>query len=116
VPFRGILGGVEARRMSSEICKFAVVLAVTLGSASAQTTGSIKVPEYAKAGGTVEIVITLDVAPDFDGTYLLVEIAGPGSYTMSNTTTVTRGEKEYTFSFYLWLDAPIVHGSSLQSN
>ena len=94
-----------APQLRNQTSLFAALL-VASSLLYAQESASVDVPITAKAGELVEITITLDRAPNFDGGCVQVWVSGQGGYEMqSSTAEIRAGVKSAPYSFKLPLDA-----------
>jgi hypothetical protein len=85
-----------------------VILSVTACAvvvAAAQESARVTVPDIAKAGETVNLDITVDKAPNFDGGGLTVIITGPNNLNISSGCSLPRGERTCRYPFHLPPDA-----------
>ena len=92
--------------MAKQLRDLVVLLAAACAIAGAQESATVTVPDIAKAGETVDIVITLDKAPNFDGGGLTVYVTGPGDLIISSGCETRRGEKVCHYPFHLPEAAP----------
>jgi hypothetical protein len=69
-----------------------VLMAVAAPMATAQNSATISAPDVAKAGEIVDLVITLDKAPNFNGGGLSVTVHGPGDFSINSGCEVKQGE------------------------
>lgn len=76
-----------------------ILAAIVAPAARAQDSATITGPDIVKAGEVLDLIITLDKAPNFEGGGLNVTIHGPGDYSVNSGCAVKRGEKSCHYSF-----------------
>jgi hypothetical protein len=59
------------------------------------------VPEYVKAGEPVEVVGTLDQAPNFSGSSILYYITGPEGFTVQSSVELQPGQLRFSFKYVI---------------
>jgi hypothetical protein len=81
-------------RMWTVICAEVAVSILALCCVGvSQESAKITGPEIVKAGELVELEITVDRAPNFNGSGLQVSISGPGTYSLGAACGIPLGQK-----------------------
>jgi hypothetical protein len=92
--------------MKRLFCAFAFLSFVTCSLALAQESASLKAPDIAKAGETVDLDITLDRAPNFNGSFVSFLVTGPENFSYYCPCELKRGERTCHYPFRVPMAAP----------
>lgn len=65
----------------------------------AQSSASISVPEFVKAGEAVQVSGTLDRAPNFTGGSVQWSISGPDGFTVQSSVELAANQSSFSFSY-----------------
>lgn len=95
-----VLGGSQQRLIAAA---FFAICALT--PAPAQQSASVRLPAEVKAGENVDLEITVDKAPNFNGGAVQIWIQGTGHYSLQSSCEIAQGERSCHFSFQVPADA-----------
>jgi hypothetical protein len=82
-------------------CLLLLTVALIARSLHAQSSASLTVPEFVKAGEPVNVVGILDRAPNFDGSSVLYYITGPDGNMMQSSVEIKRGQSKFEFTYVI---------------
>jgi hypothetical protein len=85
------------------LSKLSILTVAACSLAMAQESATVRGPEVAKAGESVDFEISVDSAPNFEGGGLMVWVAGPG-FDQQSGCSLPRGEKKCLYRLNLPID------------
>jgi hypothetical protein len=80
---------------------FALGVVLLTSSLCAQTSASLSVPEFVKAGEPIEVVVELDHAPNFEGSSILYYITGPEGFSVQSSVGLKTGQSRFSFTYVI---------------
>jgi hypothetical protein len=83
-----------------------LLIALVCSLALAQETATIRGPDIVKAGEQVKLDISVDQAPNFEGSGVQIFVTGPGSYSVNFSCALPPGEKVCHSGFRFPADVP----------